>query len=91
MRRSRRTSESPANPTIADVLDIGATPAAYSADGKLSATVGGDDDGSFAIVVKDARTDDVVRRIPVGTAATGSRKQKVPGPSGQQFGDPRRA
>lgn len=75
-----------AMPTIADVLNIGATPAAYSADGRLSATVGGDETGGFAIVVKDARTDDVVRRIPVGTAETGSRKpQRVKGPGGQQF------
>ena len=77
--------EVPANPTIADVLGMGATPAAYSADGKLSATVGGDENGSFAIVVKDVKTDEVVRRIPVGTAATGSKKQKVSGPSGQPF------
>lgn len=74
----------PVNPTITGVLGMGATPAAYSADGKLSATLGGDENGSFAIVVKDARTDEVVRRIPVGTAAAGSSK-KVKGPGGQQF------
>ncbi len=75
----------PANPGITDLLGVGATPAAYSADGKLSAMVGGDENGSFAIVVKDVRTDEVVRRIPVGTAATGSKKQKVSAPSGQPF------
>ena len=71
--------------SFADVLGMGATPVAYSADGKLSASVGGGDDGSFAIVVKDARTGDVVRRIPVGTAKEGSGKQKVKAPGGQPF------
>ena len=47
--------------------------------------MGGDENGSFAIVVKDVKTDEVVRRIPVGTAATGSKKRKVSGPSGQPF------
>ena len=70
-------------PTFATMLDMGSTPVAYSADGKLSASVGGDADGRFAMVVKDAKTDEVVRRIPVGTAASG--KQKFKGPGGQPF------
>ena len=42
--------------------------------------MGGDENGSFAIVVKDVKTDEVVRRIPVGTAATGSKgNRKRPG------------
>jgi hypothetical protein len=61
--------------------------AAYSADGRLSAAVSGDADGGFAMVVKDAKTDDVVRRIPWGRAASGKRKQ---GPGGQAFADPGR-
>jgi WD40 repeat protein/uncharacterized caspase-like protein len=71
--------------TFADVLGMGATPVAYSSDGKLSASVGAGEDGSFAVVVKDARTEDVVRRIRVGTAKEGSGKQKVKAPGGQPF------
>ncbi len=67
-----------ANPTIADLLDIGEMPAAYSADGRLSAAVSADTDGTFAIVVKDARTDDVLRRIPVGTPPAGAKARKPP-------------
>jgi len=72
-------------PTFADMLDIGATPVAYSPDGKLSASTGGDEKGSVAIVLKDVRTDAVVRRIPVGTAKEGSGKQKIKMPGGQQY------
>lgn len=68
-----------ANATMADLLDIGATPAAYSADGRLSAAVSGDTDGSFAVVVKDAKTDDVVRRIAVGTPAAGAKGKRPAG------------
>jgi WD40 repeat protein len=77
-----------ATPTVTDILGVGATPAAYSADGRLSASVSGDETGGFAIVVKDAKTDDVVRRIAVGTADTGGRTQKVKGPFGQQMDIP---
>jgi WD40 repeat protein/uncharacterized caspase-like protein len=75
--------EADANPSIADLLDIAVTPTAYSADGRLSAAVGADTDGSVAIVVTDTRTEDVVRRIAVGTAAAGSKgKQPAGFPAG---------
>ncbi len=64
---------------MAELLDIGATPTAYSQDGRLSAAVSADTDGSFAVVVKDAKTEDVVRRIAVGTVAAGSKGKRPAG------------
>jgi WD40 repeat protein len=64
--------------TFADVLDMGATAAAYSADGRLSAAVSGDESGGFAVVVTDVKTNDVVRRIAVGTPDAGGKGRKQP-------------
>ena len=64
---------------LADVAGMGGTTAAYSADGRLSATVSGDANGSFAVVVKDARTDDIVRRIAVGTPDAGGKGKRPAG------------
>lgn len=66
-----------ANPTMADLLDIGSTAEAHSADGRLSAAVSAETDGSFAVVVTDAKTGDLVRRIAVGTAAAGSKGKRA--------------
>ncbi|MEO5822788.1 MAG: hypothetical protein ABIT71_19965 [Vicinamibacteraceae bacterium] len=63
--------------TIADLLDIGSTGAAYSADGKLSAAVSMDPTIGAAVVVKDARTDEVVRRIPIGAAGANADGRKA--------------
>jgi len=70
-------NQATAENAIADM--VGGSAAAYSLDGRLSATVSGDANGSFAVVVKDARTDDIVRRIAVGTPDTGGKGKRPAG------------